>query len=302
MVILFKFTRPERKPKAETKMKDLIFVSGATGNVGRELVNNLVKSSIPVIAGVKNTSKAKKLFPAEIVREFDFKNSDTFSAALDRVTKVFLVRPPQMSNPKEFIPILTYLKNQEISQIVFLSLLGADKTKILPHRKIEDLIKKIELPFTFLRPSFFMQNFNTTHLDEIKQASEISVPAGKGKTSFIDIRDIAESAKVVLTHKDHLGKAYDLTGSTALDYFEVSAMFSEVLGKKITYKNPNIFQFIRQNMAKNIPLNFNLVMAAIYTSAKLGLAERIAPDMKNLIQREPIDFKTYVKNYKKYWI
>ena len=74
------------------------------------------------------------------------------------------------------------------------------------------------MTWTFLRASFFMQNLSTTHRDDIRERGDVFVPAGKGKTSFIDVRDIADVAVKALTEPGHENKAYPLTGDVALNY------------------------------------------------------------------------------------
>lgn len=126
----------------------------------------------------------------------------------------------------------------------FLSLLGAEHNRVVPHYKIEQYLIHAGLADTFLRARFFMKNLNTTHRAEIQQRNEIVVPAGKGKTSFIDVRNIAAVAALALTETGHANQAYDLTGSEALDDDEVAAILSQALGRPITYREPSLFQFI----------------------------------------------------------
>lgn len=114
------------------------------------------------------------------------------------------MRPPDLAIPKKQIePAILYAKSAGVEHIAFMSLLLAEKNSFVRHHKIEKLIVAPGVPYTFLRPSFFMQNLSTTHALEIKSMNEILVPAGRGKTSFIDVRDIAAVAVEALT-KDGL--------------------------------------------------------------------------------------------------
>ncbi len=227
----------------------------------------------------------------------------TFDEALRDVDKVFLVRPPQLANPKKDMkPFLRAAEAHKISQIVFVSLMGVEKNPFVPHRKIEKMIKEFHIPYTFLRPSFFMQNLHTTHLDDIKLRDELYMPAGKAKTSFIDTRDIATAAAVCLCEDTHIGKSYTLTGSEALDYYEVERILSVELGRKIAYKNPGTIEFRRTLIARGTEPTFANIMMMLYLATKLGTASKVTNDMEELIGRKPITMKQYAEDYREMWI
>nr|WP_223278669.1 SDR family oxidoreductase [Nostoc sp. 'Peltigera membranacea cyanobiont' 232] len=227
----------------------------------------------------------------------------TWASAFEGVNKLFLVRPPALANVKRQIaPALNAAKLAGVEHIVFVSLLGAERNRFVPHAKIERYIEQLGIPATFLRASFFMQNLNTVHREDIKTRGELFMPAGNGKTSFIDVRDIAAVAVRALVEDGHLGKAYALTGREALTYYEVAEIFTEVLGKPIRYTNPSLLKFIWQMRDRGLSLDFILVMAAIYTTARLGLAGGITPDVEQLLGRPQLTIWQYVEDYRKFWL
>jgi len=281
-----------------------ILITGATGNVGGELVKICSRENVEAVAAVSDLAKSASQFPSGIEpRKFDFTRPETYASAMQGVSKVFLMRPPAISNVRrDIFPFLEYCRRERVEQIVFLSLLGAEKLSFTPHRKIELEILRLDVPYTFLRPSFFMQNLATTHRDEIKNESEIFVPAGKGKTSFVDVRDIAEAAFTSLSGAQHLNKSYELTGSEALSYFEVAEILSDVLKKPIAYRNPSLLSFIWRSWQKHKNLSFVLVMAIIYTTARFGQAGLITEGLPKLLNRKPISFRQFAEDYKDCWI
>ena len=288
-----------RKPLMMSK----ILITGATGNVGRELVKICARENVEAVAAVSDFAKSAGRFPANTEpREFDFTRPDTFAKAMRDVSKVFLMRPPAVSNVRrDTFPFLEYCCRERVEQIVFLSLLGAEKLFFTPHRKIELEILRLDVPYTFLRPSFFMQNLATTHRDEIKNQSEILVPAGKGKTSFVDARDVAFAAFQSLSGARCLNKSYELTGSEALSYFKVAEILSDVLNKPIVYRNPSLLSFIWRNWRKHKNLSFVLVMAIIYSTARFGRAGLISEDLPKLLKRKLISFQQFAEDYKYCW-
>ena len=273
-----------------------ILITGATGNVGGELIKICLRENVRVIAVVTDAAKSAGQLASVIEpREFDFTRPETYAGAMQGVSKVFLVRPPAVSNVRrDIFPFLEYCRRARVEQIVFLSLLGAEKLSFTPHRKIELEILRLDIPYTFLRPSFFMQNLSTTHRAEIKNEREIFVPAGKGKTSFVDVRDVAFAAFTSLSGAQHLNKSYELTGSEALSYFEVAEILSDILKKPIAYRNPSLLSFIWRSWQKHKNLSFVLVMAIIYTTARFGQAGLITEGIPKLLGRKPISSKAYL--------
>lgn len=229
---------------------------------------------------------------------FDFEEPSTFDAALAGIDRVFLVRPPQMGKADQLYPFIDACKEHSVQQMVFLSLLGVQFNPLAPHGPIEKHIKKVAIPHTFLRASFFMQNLSTTNLEAIRRQCIIFVPAGKGKTSFIDTRDIGAVAALSLTEHGHLEKEYDLTGAEALDYYEVAAILSEVIGETITYVDPSGHAFEASLKAQGKPDDYIKVVKGIYLVAKLRMAGRVTDDVQRLLGRPPIDFRQFATGYR----
>ncbi|MGM0123257.1 hypothetical protein IGI37_000623 [Enterococcus sp. AZ194] len=245
---------------------DHILVIGETGNIGFPLIEILSKNKdIKIKVGVRNiSSDVQKQFQninnLSFVK-FDFIDSATFPEAFSNVNKVFFVRPPQLSNPKEdMFPFLSYAKQQKIQQIVFVSLIGDERNPVTPHHKIEKRILQLEIPYTFIRPSFFMQNLSTTHLEDIRKHLNLFIPAGHAKTNFIDTRDIGEVAAVCLTDPKYLNQELELTDPEALTYDEIAKDMSHILGVRISYSKPSLLKFRRVMIKRGIPKDYVNVM------------------------------------------
>lgn len=284
-------------------MEPEILVLGATGNVGTEVVRSLIGKYFPVRAADLFPEKIRERFgeKAQAVR-FDFSDTATFAGTFKGIRKVFVMRPPQISNIKrDMVPALEAAKAAGVKNLAFLSLIGIEQNKMVPHYQVEKWILASGLDYTFLRCSFFMQNLNTTHRAEIRDRDEIFIPVGNAKTNFLDVRDIGAVAALALTEKGHAKKAYDLTGSEALDYYQVAEMFTEVLGRKITYQNPTSIQFFRRQTENN-KLMFALVATWLYNNTRKGMAEAVTGEVKRLLGRSPIHMYQYIQDYKQAWM
>jgi uncharacterized protein YbjT (DUF2867 family) len=285
-------------------MNSPILITGATGNIGLDVFNQINAAGVPAAAAVRNPDRARAVLGenADLV-PFDFKNPETYTSAFAGVRKLFLVRPPDIADVKTYVrPVIQAAKTAGVEHVVFLSLLGVENNPIVPHYTIEKDLMASGMAWTFLRASFFMQNLNTTHRTEIRDENMLMMPAGHGKTSFIDGRDIAAVAVKALTESGHENKAYSLTGSEALDYFTAADMLTETLGRTITYRNPSVVAFARHMRAKGNPWAYVAVTSALYTTARLGMAAKITSETQQLLGRPPIQLRQYVEDYKQAWL
>ncbi len=283
-------------------MSGKILVTGATGNVGAEVIRALPVGTA-VRAAVLDVQQAREQLgdQFEYVR-FDFGDPDTFAPAFAGVDRLFLLRPPALTDvPRYIAPVVAAARSAGVRQVVFLSLQGVEHRRYLPHHKIEQVLRESGIAWTFLRCGFFMQNLNTTHRAEIQQRGEIFIPAGGSRTSFVDTRDIGAVAAHVLTSPGHEYRAYTLTGSAALTYAEVAQVFSHVLDQPIHYRNPSLPRFVLRKRREGVPWSYTLVMTMLYTMTRFGSAASVSADISALLGRAPISLRQYVQDYAAAW-
>ena len=146
-----------------------------------------------------------------------------------------------------------------------------------------------------------MQNLDTVHREDIAQRNEIALPAGHGRSAFIDVADIGAVAAQVLTENGHAGKAYALTGPQALDFDEVAAILSDELGHTITYRSPSPWRFVAEQRSRGRPLSLALVMTALYTVQRFGLAAEMTREVERVLGRPATDLRTYAERVRRSW-
>jgi uncharacterized protein YbjT (DUF2867 family) len=283
-------------------MNSRILITGPTGNVGREVISAFSDRRL-LRAAVLDVERASSTLPGDVERvHFDYEDVSTYAPAFENVRAIFLMRPPHISNVNKYIaPVVEVARVAGVEHIVFLSIVGVDKNPLVPHHKIENLLRASGMDWTFLRASFFMQNLNTTHREEISQRGEIGVPVGKSKTSFIDVRDIGAVAAKTLVDEGYRNQAFTLTGSEALDYFQIADVMTSVLGKPVRYTNPTLVRFVGAQLAAGRPLGFTLVMSVLYTLTRFGTAEAVTSETEMLLGKPPILFRQYVEDYRRFW-
>ncbi|WP_436908611.1 nitroreductase/quinone reductase family protein [Halosimplex marinum] len=278
-------------------MSDRVLVTGATGTVGRHVVDALGDRDATVRVATRDPEPAREQFPdaAEHVA-FDFERPETWGGALADADGCFLMRPPTAGGERvgEFAAAADRVG---VKRLAYLSTLGVERNPLIPHHRIEERIAGTDLDYTFLRASFFVQNLVEVHREDVVERDQIFVPAGDGATSFVDARDVGEVAAVVLTEAGHADRAYDLTGPEALTYGEVASAFSDALDRPITYADPSIPAFVRRMRSRGEPLPFLVLMVGIYTTARVGLADRVTDDAERILGRPPRDVAAFVADY-----
>lgn len=278
-----------------------ILITGATGNVGLSVLNHLPNqfNDLKVIAGVRNIEKNKdKLqdFNVSLVR-FDFENVQTFQPALQGIVILFLLRPPQLADvEKYFKPLIKEVNKSSVRQIVFLSVQGVEKSKIIPHHKIEKLIADHKNAYTFLRPAYFMQNFTTTLRSDLVKKHTIYLPAGCAKFTLIDVDDLGlVAAKVLIEPQKHLNKSYELTNNETLDFAEMAHKLSNGLGEKIKFVSPNLLQFFLTKRKEGVTIKFILVMIMLHYVPRFKKTPRTTECVKNITGQEPKSFDDFIR-------
>lgn len=283
-----------------------IMVTGALGNVGRYVAEYAISNGQEVVVADLDVTALEKKYQgkAECVY-FDFTDQSSYEEALKEVDRVFIMRPPHLGRPEDLKPFIERLKTKPSMQMIcFLSLLGIEKNPMPPHHKIEKYIEQTGLPYCHIRPSFFMQNISGVHAFEIKYFDNIVVPVKKALTSFIDARDIGELTAEVLTHpQQHINQAYSITGPKAMDYYEVAALLSNELERKIQYANPSP-RLAKKYWIKIRKLDkaYASVMGMLYMITRLGNAKKVTNTFEKIMNKKPRTFTQFIRENRNAWI
>jgi len=222
----------------------MILVTGATGKVGSDLVHELTARGEPVRALVRDPEKAARALPAEVeLARGDLSDEGSIAAALEDADRFFLLSPPNESmldlERKAIAAAAAAKSTGRLRHLVKLSVIGADAASRhfieQAHGVAEAEIRAAGIPFTFLRPNFFMQNLLGV-AETIKSQGAIYQPGADERASHIDIHDIAAVAAAVLTNPArHIGQAYTLTGPESLTFHQVAEILARVIGKPVKY-------------------------------------------------------------------
>lgn len=273
-----------------------VLVTGATGNVGAPLVAALADRGVDVRAASRHPAPSTSASVETVA--FDFTDPATFDSAFTGVQTMFLVRPPALANPtRDLFPALEHASTLGLRHVVFLSVQGADRLRIVPHARIESWLRSSGLDWTFLRASFFDQNLVSVHGAAIRERDELLMPAGRGRTAFVDAQDVAAvAAAAMLEPERHRHRAWTPTGAEALTYGEVAGIMTAVLGRPIRYTQPGLVSYaIRATRELGMAPQLIAMTSVIYTTARLGLASRLTDDVHSILGRPPVSMSEFVR-------
>ncbi len=269
-----------------------VLVTGATGNVGSAVLSTLQAAGIPTIAARSPDAPG-----------FDFCDPDSWEEALRGVDRVFLMRPPHISNiRRDMRPFLEYVARRGIDYLAFLSVQGAENNAIVPHAKVESELERLAIPHATFRPSFFMQNLTTTHLQEIRDERRIFVPAGDGATNFVDTRDVGEAIARTLIDPPPGNVAYTVTGPREYTYHEVAEILSRSTGWHVSYESARLIPFLRYHASRGKKLGQAVVMYLLYSVTRMGRAGTATQTLAALLGREPTTLEDFVLEHRELFL
>ncbi|TRD00123.1 NmrA/HSCARG family protein [Mesorhizobium sp. WSM4303] len=236
-----------------------ILVTGATGNIGRQVVEHLVKRGADVRALVRDPSKAS--FPAGVsVVQGDFLDVDSLRKAMSGVSTLFLLNAVVPDEFTQALIALNVARSAGIERIVYLSVIHADVYVNVPHFAgkfgVERMIEQMDFKATILRPAYFIQNDLMVE-DIITGYGTYPMPIGAKGLAMIDARDIAEIAALELLRREQSEEPLaldriNLVGPQRLTGTDIAAIWSDVLARPISYSGDNTEGF-EQNLKQFLP-------------------------------------------------
>jgi len=236
-----------------------ILVTGATGTVGRQVVEQLVKRGADVRALVRDPAKAN--LPAGVaVVQGDLLDVDGLRRAFSGVSTLFLLNAVVADEFTQGLIALNLAREAGIERIVYLSVIHSDAYVNVPHFAgkfgVERMIEQMGFGATILRPAYFMNN-DLTIKDVVLGYGVYPMPIGSKGLAMIDTRDIGEIAAIELIRREQSATPLpldriNLVGPETLRGADVAAIWSEVLGRPIAYGGDDTAGF-EKNLRQFMP-------------------------------------------------
>lgn len=274
----------------------MILVTGASGNVGREVVAQLLDAGHRVRALARDPAKVRAAVRQDVdVIRGDLGDPATLDAALRDVERVFsLSTGPDLGVHEANLAAAA--RRAGSTRVVKLSVIGAgsgfDNAIVRWHEAGEKAFRESGLAWTFVRPGMFMSNA-LGWIPSIRAQGQVFLPQGQGKMAPVHPRDIASVSVAALTKEGHEGKSYSLTGGEALSAGEMVAVLSEVLGRSLEYVATT------EDVARNGMLKAGmpaLVVDALLqwtAGARAGESAQPLSTVQEILGREPMTWRTW---------
>jgi uncharacterized protein YbjT (DUF2867 family) len=256
-----------------------ILVTGATGTVGRHVIEQLVKRGADVRALVRDPTKAK--FPAGIaIAQGDLLDVDALRGALSGVSTLFLLNAVVPDEFTQALIALNLAREAGIERIVYLSVIHSDAYVNVPHFAgkfaVERMIEQMGVNATILRPAYFMNN-DLTIKDVVTGYGVYPMPIGSKGLAMVDVRDIGEIAAIELVRRERSATPLpldriNLVGPDLLTGADIAGIWSDVLGRPIAYPGDDTEGFeksLRQFMPGWMAFDMRLMAGRFLTEGMI---------------------------------
>jgi uncharacterized protein YbjT (DUF2867 family) len=259
-----------------------ILIIGGAGKTGSR-VNTLLQAR-----GI-----ATRLVSRSTAIPFDWSRPETWSAALDAVSKAYVTYQPDLAveGATEAITELSRLAREKgLAQVVLLSGRGEPGAQ-----RAEAVLQASGVPWTNVRASWFNQNFSEGYLIDGVLAGEVALPAGAVPEPFIDADDIAEVVVAALTDERHANRLYEVTGPRALTFAEAVSEIAAVVGRPIRYMEISPGEFATGLRQAGVPDDVVALLEELFTVVLDGRNSQVMRGVEEALGRPARDFTDYVR-------
>ncbi|MTI30129.1 SDR family oxidoreductase [Xanthovirga aplysinae] len=274
-----------------------ILVTGATGNIGSLVIPQLVEKGAQVRAYVRNSKKAEKLREMGVqLFEGDFSNQKALNKAAEGVDAVLALTPPNSDAVAQGKAILNAALHAGTPYYVRVSAIGAAEDAPTENGRMhyisDEALIQSGLPFTIIRPHFFMQNLLGA-LESIKCESKMYWGMGDGKLGLVDVRDIADCVTKLLVEGEHDGLIYTLTGPASISFYQMAEVLSQSLDKQVEYVPISVDEVYKAFLQMGMDDWFAQVMRDYSKAYSENWGDYTTGDVEVITGNEPRSFRQF---------
>lgn len=278
----------------------MILVTGATGRIGRRVVERLVAAEQSVRVLARNQEQAKALLPADIeVIEGDLAEYNKVRSAVDGADSVLLLSPVAPEQVELQGNVVKAALATSRPYIVKVSGLGTALDSYVDsgrwHAETEQQITSSGLPYTFLRPLFFFQNLSFL-FESARSNGLIRAGVGDARIAMVDVEDIAEVATILLMKREPLmNQAVCLTSLECVTYQDVANAFAEVIGSEVRYEEQSLDDVRQALQNSNQPQWHIDILLQFNRAFHEGYGDAANTIVADLLRRSPTTLLQYLQ-------
>lgn len=254
----------------------MIAITGATGQLGRLVIEQLLKT-VPanqIVAVVRNPAKAEALSQQGIVvRQGDYTDQAALTTALKGVEKLLLISSSEVGQrATQHQNVINAAKAAGVTFIAYTSLLHADNSPLglhVEHVATEKALAASGIPYALLRNGWYTENYLASAPPALEHGVFIGA-AGEGKIASATRADYAAAAAKVVSEEGHAGKVYELAGDSAWTLSELAAELSKQSGKPVVYQNMSEADFSAALKSVGLPAGLADMLADSDVGASKG--------------------------------
>jgi len=280
--------------------EEMILVTGASGNVGSQVLQEVIRTGQPVKALYRSDRDAAKR-PAGVQAGIaDFADRPAMDRALQGIDQVFLVCGPVPQLVELESKAIEACKAAGVQYLLSNSSLGAgtfDASFPRWHAEVEKVLVASGVPHSIIRPNSVMQNIVNYYAPTIRTQGAFYSSMGNARVSFIDTRDIAGFVAKLFTSPTYRGKTYELNGPEALTYSQVADQISQVTGTPARYVDIPILQQRQAMLDQGVPawqVEALLDLQRYYTEGGGGEVDSVFADV---VGRQPTRMAQFLKEF-----
>jgi len=281
-------------------MQEPILVIGSSGIIGGAVSRRLQQAGYNTRCATRNPERSD--LAGETVH-FDWDLPNTFAGAVAGVKQVVMVlRNLDVCAVSAVVPFLKECRQAAVEHVLFISALDADRQRVGPMGLSESILRSSGLQWTILRPNFLMENFSHGWLSYAIQGNgSIDLPAGKGRTSFVSVVDVAEVVEQVMKRPELREVCHDLTGDDPMSHTAVAAALTRASGRPVNFHDLSEDQMREQGLRGGLPVGQLEYLLALYAMVKDGGVERKSSAIKDLLGRKPRSFDDFAQANANVW-
>ena len=280
----------------------MILVTGATGRLGRQIINNLITitPASTIAALVRDVSRATDLVKQGVnVRQADYTDYPALVQAFRGVDKVLLISTVAFTDRvRQHRNVIDAAKEAGVKHLFYTSIQRSSNF-VMPEVTESDLatefyLKTSGLVYTILKNGYYFEGLDYLIGTEVPEA-EIRFTAGAGPIAFVKRTELAAATAVLLTNEGHENQEYTLSGSNAYSFDDIARELSALADRPIVYNNSEPVAYVAQKVAAGVPEVVANFLAQWGAAAKDGMLAGTNDTLEGLLGRKPSSLQSYLK-------